>query len=654
MDVAALQKLSVGELFGLAEVVKRGGQPAAVATLYRNWIVCHEDDPLLYAVYFNYGTCLSEAQDPAGAILAFRESVRLKPDFNQAKLSLGLALERTGQAGSAVKNWLDVASALAAVHAEALTHRIMALENTGRLLEGLEQDTAAEDALRQRLDLAKDDKVIQHWIALRMRQCKWPVLATSERLSRRDLLNGISPLSVATLTDDPVFQLANARHYNLTLVGRVDPLPPRPAAPRIGKLRIGYVSSDLREHAVGFSMAEVFELHDRGDLEIHAYYCGIPRDDAVKARSKAAVDSWTDLDGLTDEAAAAKIRADGIDILVDLNGYTKDARTGVFARRPTPIAVNWFGFPSTMGSPYHHFIVADPITIPEEHERYFSEEVVRLPCYQPNDRKRVVAAEPPSRDAEGLPEGAVVFCCLNGLQKLNEATFILWMRIIGAVPGGVLWLLGGTPETQARLREHAAAAGIAAERLVFAGKAANPQHVARYQLADLFLDNAPYGAHTTAADALWMGVPLLTFPGRSFASRVCASLVTAAGLPELVCDGPEAYVARAIALGRDPAGIAALKAKLRDGRESCLLFDAPRLVRDLEAAYRAMWARFENGSLPRPNLRNLDVYHEIGLGLNLEATPSMSDAAYAALYRAARADWDRAFPLDPDDRLPAG
>ncbi|MDX7949615.1 glycosyl transferase [Lichenihabitans sp. Uapishka_5] len=653
MDFAALQKLSVGDLFGLAEATKRQGTADDVAALYKGWIASHEDDPLLYAVFFNYGTVLNEAGDTAGAILALREAARLKPDFPQARLSLGMCLEKAGQVGGAIKSWLGVATDLAEVNADNLGHRIMALENSGRVLEGLDQDVAAEDALRQRLELASDDKVIQHWIALRMRQCKWPVLAPLNRVTRADLMAGISPLSAATLGDDPLFGLANAWRYNKGLVGRVSPMAPRPALVGPERLKIGYVSSDLREHAVGFCMAEIFELHDRARVSVHIYYCGIPRDDAVKARGKAAADQWTDISGMSDDQAAAAIRADGIDILIDLNGYTKDARTAVFARRPAPIAVNWFGFPSTMGSPYHHFILADAITIPPGHERYFSETVVRLPCYQPNDRKRSVAAEPPSRAAENLPADAVVFCCLNGLQKLTEATFGLWMRILAGVPAGVLWLLGGTSDTQARLRERAATAGVAPERLIFAGKAANPQHVARYALADLFLDNAPYGAHTTASDALWMGVPLLTVPGRSFASRVCASLITAAGLPELVCDDAEAYVAKAVALGQDRAALVALKRRLRDGRDTCLLFDTPRLVAELEAAYRTMWERHEAGTLPVPDLRNLDAYHEMGLETAIEASYGLDDAAYAALYHDKRARWDAAFPLEPDGRLPA-
>ena len=354
---------------------------------------------------------------------------------------------------------------------------------------------------------------------------------------------------------------------------------------------------------------------------------------------------------MDDATTARRIRDDEIDILVDLNGHTKDSRTAVFARRPAPVAVNWFGFPSTMGSAFHHYIIADPITVPPAAERFFSETVVRLPCYQPNDRKRVVSARPPTREDENLPPGAFVFCCLNGLQKLTEATFTLWLTILSRVDDSVLWLLGGTAETRERLRRCVAARGIAPARLVFADKKSNPDHVARYVLADLFLDNRPYGAHTTAADALWMGVPVLTLPGRSFASRVCASLVTAAGLDDMVCETPDRYVAQAVAFGLDRDRLAAMRQRLLANRDRCLLFDTPRLVSRLEDLYLAMWDAFRTGRLPVPDLTNLEAYHEAGIHLDVETSKHLGDEAYEARYREALSLLSNTTQLVPDARL---
>lgn len=650
------EHISIGQLFALTEQYKSAGHIETSVELYKSWIAYHPDDPVLYAAYFNYGTTLNLLKDRFGAINAFRDSARLNRDFHQAHLSLGLTLEQIGRSGEAVTEWLGVATALSAVNGETTAHRIYALEQIGRVLESLDRDGPAEDALRQRLDLSLDDKVLQHWIALRMRQCKWPVLVESDRMKRPGMLAGISPLSLANFADDPMFQLAKAYHYNKALIGvqkgvRIWPAPGPSSREPGRKMRIGYVSSDLREHAVGFSMADVLALHDRTKFEIYAYYCGIEQDDPTKMRIKASVDHWFDINGISDDDAAIRVEADAIDILIDLNGYTKGARTGLFALRPAPIAVNWFGYPSTMGSPYHHYIIADDTVIPPLAERFYSEKVLRLPCYQPNDRNRLVAARQPTRADEGLPETAFVFCCLNGLQKLTELTFNRWMIILAAVPDSVLWLLGGTDETQERLRARAATSGVAPERLVFAKKIPNPNHLARYVLADLFLDNLPYGAHTTAADALWMGLPVLTVPGRSFASRVCASLVSAAGVDDLICKDTATYVARAIALGLDGDKTASLKVRLEAGRPTCLLFDTPRLVEHLEGLYQTMWSDFENGDLPVPDLANLDIYHEVGTGLDVERIELLGDDAYHALYADKLSEWDATYPIRPDTRL---
>lgn len=656
INLAFSQQLPIAELFNAATRLKAAGEPRLAVDLYKTWIAYNADDGLLYAVYFNYGVALSDAGDRAGAINALRESIRLKTDFYPPYINLGRLLEDSGQIGRAVSQWMALVDKLSLVNGESVAHKTTALQQIGRVLEGVHKDEAAEDALRQSLEINPDQpEVVQHWIALRQRQCKWPALAPSERFGRKSLLAGISSLSLANLADDPMFQLAKAHHYNKTSIGRPACRTPTydeaKGSRASSKLRIGYVSSDLREHAVGFAMTDVMETHDREHFEIYAYYCGIARTDSTQARIKKAVDRWTDINGMSDEQAAMQIARDGVDILIDLNGYTKDARTKVFAHRPAPIAVNWFGFPGTMGSPYHHYVIADSEIIPADSERYYSEKVLRLPCYQPNDRKRVVADKRPTRKDARLPENAFVYCSLNGTQKLTSHTFEKWMTILSQVPDSVLWLLTATEETNERLRQAAARRGVAPERLVFAEKMLNPDHLARYPLADLFLDNFPYGAHTTAADSIWMGVPIVTFPGRSFASRVCASVVRAAGVGELVCDTPEAYVARAIELGQDRKQLAAIREKLIAGRDSCLLFDTPKLVRHLEDLYRQMWSEFERGELPKPDLSNLEIYHEIGTGLDVENIELLPDDAYRALYAEKLAEWDRVYPIRPDARM---
>jgi predicted O-linked N-acetylglucosamine transferase (SPINDLY family) len=645
--------IPIADLFKEAERLETSGNGNLVPELYKSWIALNPNDGLQHAAYFNYSVALSRQGDRAGAINALRACIRLKPDFYPPYLNLGRLLEDSGQTGAAVGQWLELVKTLAGVNGDAVRNKLLVLQQTGRVLENAHCDAPAEDALRQALDLNLDQpEAVQHWIALRQRQCKWPVLEGWDGVPAKKLFANISPLSAAIMVDDPMFQLARGHRYARDTVGIPETVIAPPVRPREGrKLRIGYVSSDLREHAVGFGLAEVMELHDRQRYEIHAYYCGISRTDPTQARIQANVDAWTDINQLNDDAAAERIATDGIDILIDLNGFTRDARTAVFARRPAPVIANWFGFPGTMGTPYHNYIIADPVVIPEGDEIFYSEKVLRLECYQPNDRRRPVAERIPTRAEEGLPEDAFVYCCLNGSQKITPAVFGLWMQILHRVPKSVLWLLTSSPDINARLRQMAERHGIAGSRLVFAEKKPNPLHLARYRLADLFVDTHPYGAHTTAADALWMGVPMVTIPGASFASRVCADVVQAAGLPELVCATPGDYVARAVELGLDRGKAAALSRSLLASRTTSLLFDTTRLVRRLESLFDEMWADAEAGRIPVPDLTNLEVYSEIGTELCLAPGDGLAPGASPERYRERLRVWNRVYPLKADGRL---
>ncbi len=497
--------------------------------------------------------------------------------------------------------------------------------------------------------------VIEQYVAFRLAQCKWPVAVSRENLDRKSLVRGIHPLSTAVYTDDPLLQLATTdRYVKLTAeAARIDRDTDRRHAKidlKGRRLRVGYVSSDLRDHAIGYLMSEFFELHDRSKIEVFAYYCGIPSTSALTNRIKAAVEHWTDIRSLSDDEAARKIAEDGIDILVDVNGHTRDSRTGVFARRPAPVQVNWLGYPGTMATPYHHYIIADDWIIPPGSEIYYSETAVRLPCYQPNDRKRIIAARPTRKDA-GLPDDAMVYCCFNGTHKISRFTFERWMEILARVPDSVLWLLDTSEATKQRLGEHAESKGVSRTRLVFAPKLNNANHLARYALADLFVDTSPYGAHTTASDALWCGVPVLTLSGRSFASRVCGSLVRAAGLSNLVVTRPEDYVARAVALGSDRSEIEDYKKKLEAGRARCQLFDTDLLVARIEDLYRDMAGAHNKGQTPQPDLVNLEAYHEAGIEHDHEQIEMLAVADYHGFYKTKLAERHLVRPLLPDRRL---
>jgi predicted O-linked N-acetylglucosamine transferase (SPINDLY family) len=648
---------ALAQLFGSAEAAEARGDLADAIMLYRAWIARNPSAPLLHAAYFNYGVCLSKSGDRYGAMNALRAALGLKADFLPAHINLGRLLEDDAQAGAAVTQWLTLVAQTGMIEGNSVKHKLVALQQIGRVLEQFQQDEPAEDALRQSLAIDKaQPEVVQHWIALRQRQCKWPAIEASEHVDLKTLYSSISPLSLACLSDDPMFQLARAWKYSRELTGvpKVPMCSAAVARERGGarrRLRIGYVSSDLREHAVGFGMTDVLECHDREAFEIFAYYCGINRTDATQERAQKAVDHWLDISGTPDELVARRIHEDGIDILVDLNGYTKDARSRIFSYRPAPVVVNWFGFPGSMGSTHHNYIIADDAIIPEGDEIFYSEAVRRLPCYQPNDRKRVVAEEVPSRAAMGLPQDAFVYCCLNGCQKLTPETLDSWIEILRQVPDGALWLLSGGAATDERIRRIVALGGIDPGRVIFAEKLPNPQHLARYRLADLFLDNFPYGAHTTASDAMWMGVPVLTYPGKTFASRVCSSLVKAAGLGDIVCDGREGYVARAISLGLDRSRVAALKERLLAARATSVLFDTPLLVRSLEGLYRDMWAEAEAERVPKPDLQSLGSYFDIGLDLHVTGNIPVSRDELCQRYVARFEEWSASTRMAADGRL---
>ncbi|MCA8886137.1 MAG: hypothetical protein KDA35_05905 [Hyphomonadaceae bacterium] len=658
--VTALQKVTTGslglnELIVAAQQLTSAGQPDLARQLYQVWIAMNGDHPLLFIIHFNCSTLLAQAGDHAGALASLRAALAVNPDFAPAHINLGSALERAGDAAAAVEQWKAGVERLSAITGDSIEYKLTLLKQLSRVLSDNQQHEAAEVALTQCLDLNKEQRdVIEQYAAVRLAQCKWPIAAVPAKLTRAGFVTRFHPLSSCAYSDDPLQHLGLSHRYADALAPGVTSASDRRRAP-IGqgrRLRIGYVSSDLRAHAVGYLMANLFEAHDPSAIEVFIYYCGIPADDGINRRIKTAAEHWSDIRALSDDDAAAQIATDEIDILIDVNGHTRDARLGIFARRPAPIQVNWLGYPGSMGTPYHHYIIGDEWVIPKDHELYYSERVLRLPCYQPNDRKRIVDETPPKRSEHDLPEDAFVFCCFNAAHKITRFSFERWMAILNQTPDSVIWLLDYNTETNARLRTAAETYGVASERLIFAKKVPNPRHLARYPLADLFLDTAPYGAHTTASDALWMGVPVLTYTGRSFASRVCASLVRAAGAPELITNSPEAFIARAVALATtDRLSLQELRQRLIANRDSCALFDIDGLARKLEGLYAQMADDYRAGALPRPNIANLSAYLEIGANIDHDSTEIGAVNDYHAIYRAALAARHENAPMQADGRL---
>jgi len=405
---------------------------------------------------------------------------------------------------------------------------------------------------------------------------------------------------LALYLDEPGLHLSAARRMVAAEKMPRQPLAFDHSARRAasGPIRLAYLSADFRNHATTHLISRLLARHDRSRFEVTAVSIGPDDGSAHRRAVEGAVDHFLDLEKAGAEDIAREVAALGVDILVDLMGHTMGERMAVFAHRPAPVQVGYLGYPSTSGAPFFDYVIADPGVLPFSEAPFFSEKIVHLPdTYQPNDPDLPVGPRPSRADA-GLPEDGFVFCAFNGAAKLDPDTFSAHMRILSAVPGSVLWMLEGRKDGPDNLRREAAARGIDPARLVFAGMAPLADHLARVALADLFLDTFPYTAHTTASDALRMGVPIVTRAGRSFASRVAASLMAQMDCADLVTTDPAAFEARAIGLARDPAALAAARARIAAARATSPLFDIDRYARHLERAFEAMAGRFRAGLPP--------------------------------------------------------
>ncbi|SCX03663.1 putative O-linked N-acetylglucosamine transferase, SPINDLY family [Agrobacterium sp. DSM 25558] len=657
LELAKTQRLALMDLFKFAESFTAEGRVNEAVALYKTWLAFNDNHAGLQMVYFNYSVTLRQANDLPGSMNAMRTALHIDPLFGPAHINLGRAFEDGGAVPQAIQQWQKFADSTSETTPDRLSYRLMALQHIGRVMENAGLLEEAETVLWQAMELRPEKtETGQHWTAIRQRQCKWPIIQPSSHITTRQMINCISPLTLGCYSDDPMFQLAKAHEYIKGFVGRLDikNFPRAKVKQKSGtgqRLRVGYVSSDLRDHAVGFALREVLELHDKKSVEIHAYYCGdAVANDVTQDRMKAAVDAWHDIGSLSDEAAARQIASDEIDILIDVNGFTKHARTKIFAYRPAPVIVNFCGYPGSMGGAFHQYMIADAQIVPPGSEIYYAEKVLRIACNQPIDRKRTIA-EKPTRQQAGLPDDAFVFACFNGMQKINASTFDQWMKILTATPGSVLWLLSGNEKADQRLRQLAEEAGIAPERIIFAPKAQNAQHLARIAVADLFLDTFPYGAHSTAADSLTVGLPVLTFPGKSFAARFCSSVVAATGVPELICEGPQDYVEKAIAYAKAPETLKVVRDKIQANRETSALRDIPGLARRLEELFWQMQDEAERGETPVPDLRNMDVYYEIGAELVLENLEFVDEQTYRQRYLQKLREWHDYSPIPTDNRL---
>jgi protein O-GlcNAc transferase len=538
--------------------------------------------------HYDRGNALLALRRGADAVLAFTRCLELDAAHVDARINRGNALAALRRHEDAIA---DFDTVLGIVPGSAG----VACNRGNALLELKRYDEAVDAFARVRAIDPDHPYALGKQLYAQTMACDWRDLAALVAAVERGVADGravIEPFAFAAVSASPDALRRCAELFAADQFPARAPLVDARHRYRHDRIRIGYLGGEFRNQATAILATELFELHDKTRFEIVAFDNGWDDGSTLRRRIDAAFDAVVDIAALSDAQAAQAIAAREIDILVNLNGWFGLGRTGVFARRPAPVQVNYLGFPGTLGAPYLDVIVADAQTIPVGEEDAYRERVVRLPgSYQPNDRQRAIAAHTPARAELGLPDDAFVFACFNNTYKITPATFASWMRILGAVPGSVLWLLEDNAAATRNLRRAAAEAGIDADRLRFAPRIRLDAHLARQRRADLFLDTLPYNAHTTASDALWAGLPVLSCRGTSFAGRVGASLLHALGLADalLVDDGP-AYEARAIELARSPAALAAIRATLAARRADAPLFDTPRYCRGLEQAYVGMLA----------------------------------------------------------------
>jgi protein O-GlcNAc transferase len=544
---------------------------------------------------YNCGVLLAALGRHAAALASYDRALALRPAFAQAhnnRAGALAALHRHDDAIAACTSALAIDPAFAA----ALMNRAIARSLLGR------HEGAAEDAAKALQLDAELPFVRGTLLHSRMHCCDWRDHDTHVAQIVADVRAGkraIEPFAFLGISTSPYDQLRCAqtwvRDHAPPITDRNDPGSPRAHS----RIRVAYLSANFRDHPLGYLMAGLFERHDRSRFEVIGLSLGRSDGSAMRMRLERAFDRFVDLGAHSDQQLAARIREMEIDILVDRNGFTTGARPGILARRPAPIQVNYLAYPGSMAAPYIDYLIADEVVIPRYALAAHAEKVVYLPdSYLVNDATRAVADATPTRAEAGLPGNGFVFCCFNNPFKITPQAFDIWMRLLRQVDGSVLWLIEGNATARRNLQREASARGVNPDRVVFAPRLPNAAHLARHRLVQLFLDTLPCNAHTTASDALWMGVPVVTCLGTTFAGRVAASLLHAVGLPELVTRSPEEYEALAMRLANDAEALARLQRRLALQRERSTLFDTDATRRAIEAAFSAMWARHLRGERP--------------------------------------------------------
>ena len=551
-------------------------------------------EPAYAEAYNNLGNAQKDTGDLAAAINSCKQAIEIKPDYAEAYSNLGNAQEGKGELDAAIYSYKQ-AIEIKPDYAEAYSNLGNAQVGKGDLnaaIYSYKQAIKISPSLEAaKVQMLHQQSYICDWGAIEEDRGLIPFLGT--------LTQYISPFAMLALEDEPVNNLKRAKLYSKKNDRQKLPYKKLSLGQRKEKLKIAYCSGFFTQNPVSILIAKMMELHDRSHFEIFGFYYGKSPSDKYLKRIQAGVDTFVDVGQMTDRNIAKLIHNYEIDIAVDLHGYMEGGRSGILAFRPAPIQINYFGYPGTLGADFIHYIVGDEVVIPENQKINYSENIIYLPnCYMPQDNTRLISNKLSARSDYGLPASGFIFCCFNNSYKISPQEFDIWMRLLTKVKGSVLWLIKSNKWSEANLRREAIKRGVDPNRLVFAEKLPVDEHLGRLKLADLFLDTFNFNAHTSASDALWAGVPVVTKIGKGFAARVAGSLLTAVELPELITTSEEEYEALALSFATDPDKLSRLKKKLAENRTSTPLFDTVSYIKNLEKAYMESYQRYADGLPP--------------------------------------------------------
>jgi len=577
--------------FNLGVVLRILGRPKLAVESYKKAIAHF---PYYLSAYNNLGNALKQIGELEEAIVSYQNAINIKPDFAEAHNNIGIVLKDLGRLSESVKSY----EAAILINPEFYDAHF----NLGNSLRDLNKRDQALKSYETAHDLKPDeDYIIGNILHTKMHLSIWEGLSKNLLDLVKSINNGekvIGPFALMALVDDPIVLRKATEIYANDKFPKSHALPKIDHHPKHKKIRIGYFSADFREHPVSTLTVELYEGHNRSQFEVYAFSYGPDTKDKMNLRIKAGVDYFYDVRSMSSKDVAILSRSLEIDIGIDLGGFTQNARTDIFAMSPAPIQLSYIGYLGTMGADYYDYLIADQTIIPEESKQFYSEKIIYLPCFQANDSNQSEAVSSFTRQDLGLPSKGFIFCCFNNTYKITPLTLDSWAQILKNVEDSVLLVFASNESAKIHLTKEITLRGIDPSRLILGEHLPRPEYLGRYQVVDLFLDTHPYNAGTTSSDALRMGLPVLTYLGKSFASRMGSSILNAVNLPELITSSQEEYEKLAIRLATNPDQFKLIKDKLAKNLPSSPLFDTPLFTKHLEIAYRTMYERYHDGLKP--------------------------------------------------------